>query len=543
MSRKKGDFIFGNNLEVKKGASLDPRLVVDTKEELYLKATWPYDGDIIHIYNGMVVAVLEDNSQYMLINSTKYNEESGWKKIEAGSSGSPDWVNNIKEISAPLYITSSNELTIDCDRSTIEIREDKLTLSSAYSPKIQYYDYYKGDKSEGSHLTVGTGLMLTSSYDSGVVILISTSIIGTEVGYPIILSEDDFTIEQTYSNTKLRLKNSGGGSSLPSLGTGLQYSDGDITLKLADSSLTADNDGLKIGSISIGTDPSFDYNIYLGDGLTTSYGSSKESNILLSVSDDFTFVKGRLSLSANVGSGSGGGISISTSYKDTPSSDLIKKLIFPIEYWGRMPDGIVIPNLKLTTGNAENSYIPDSTIPVGTIIIDQNDLESMAGGYLLRVPKIWYGSSTSLPALDSLIFDSNDFGFSIEDNKLSLYGKITAEPAEGDSEEVEDYVLMKSDIEHIIPHVVEQTDSEVTIQPNVLNVWGEVASLDITLAEPTDTTIVNEYMVQFISGDTATTLTLPSTIKWMAAPNIQSYKTYQLSIINNLGVIGEFNNE
>lgn len=120
---------------------------------------------------------------------------------------------------------------------------------------------------------------------------------------------------------------------------------------------------------------------------------------------------------------------------------------------------------------------------------------------------------------------------------------ITAEPVEGDSEEVEDYVLMKSDIEHIIPHVVDQTDSVVTIQPNVLNVWGEVESLDITLAEPTDNTIVNEYMAQFTSGATATSLTLSSDIKWMATPNIQSNKTYQLSIINNLGVIGEFNHE
>lgn len=91
--------------------------------------------------------------------------------------------------------------------------------------------------------------------------------------------------------------------------------------------------------------------------------------------------------------------------------------------------------------------------------------------------------------------------------------------------------------------VVAQSASTATIQPNVLNVWGEVESLDITLAEPTDNTIVNEYMAQFTSGATATTLTLPNTIKWMAAPNIQPNKTYQLSIINNLGVIGEFSHE
>ena len=98
-------------------------------------------------------------------------------------------------------------------------------------------------------------------------------------------------------------------------------------------------------------------------------------------------------------------------------------------------------------------------------------------------------------------------------------------------------------IEEVETKIVSRTESVATIQPNVLNVWGEVASLDITLAEPTDSTIVNEYMVQFACGATATTLTLPNTIKWMAAPNIQPNKTYQLSVINNLGVIGEFSHE
>ena len=97
--------------------------------------------------------------------------------------------------------------------------------------------------------------------------------------------------------------------------------------------------------------------------------------------------------------------------------------------------------------------------------------------------------------------------------------------------------------EAVSTKIVNQTESVVTIQSNVLNVWGEVASLDITLAEPTDNTSVNEYMAQFTSGETATTLTLPNTIKWMAVPNIQPNKVYQLSIVNDLAIIGEFGDE
>ena len=90
--------------------------------------------------------------------------------------------------------------------------------------------------------------------------------------------------------------------------------------------------------------------------------------------------------------------------------------------------------------------------------------------------------------------------------------------------------------------IIQQTETTVEIAPNVLNLWGEVAELNITLAEG-KAGVINEYMFQFTSGATATTLVLPADIKWVSAPNIQANKTYQVSIINNLGVIGEFSDE
>lgn len=91
--------------------------------------------------------------------------------------------------------------------------------------------------------------------------------------------------------------------------------------------------------------------------------------------------------------------------------------------------------------------------------------------------------------------------------------------------------------------IVEHTATQVAILPNVLNVWGEVAELGITLIPPANTNVVNEYMVQFVSGETATTLVLPADIKWMSTPVIQANKVYQLSIVNNLAVMGEFSDE
>ena len=88
--------------------------------------------------------------------------------------------------------------------------------------------------------------------------------------------------------------------------------------------------------------------------------------------------------------------------------------------------------------------------------------------------------------------------------------------------------------------IVNQTATTVEISPNVLNVWGTVASLTITFATPADNTIINEYMIQFTSGQTPTVLNLPNGIVWQTTPTINANATYQISVLNNLGLIAEF---
>lgn len=135
---------------------------------------------------------------------------------------------------------------------------------------------------------------------------------------------------------------------------------------------------------------------------------------------------------------------------------------------------------------------------------------------------------------DSIVF--------IEDTKQIwtngiYYASVNTEEV-GDGEDIEGEFCKG----HETP-IVNQTLNVVEIQPNCLNVWGEMANLVITLATPADETIVNEYMFQFTSGDIATQLTLPDTITWMSEPTINANATYQISIINNLAVIGEFIDE
>lgn len=85
--------------------------------------------------------------------------------------------------------------------------------------------------------------------------------------------------------------------------------------------------------------------------------------------------------------------------------------------------------------------------------------------------------------------------------------------------------------------VVQTSTSAIEINSNTFYKFGEVASLNITLASITDNTIYNEYMFEFVSGTTATTLTLPSSIKWLETPTIDANKIYQCSIVDNVGLL------
>ena len=53
----------------------------------------------------------------------------------------------------------------------------------------------------------------------------------------------------------------------------------------------------------------------------------------------------------------------------------------------------------------------------------------------------------------------------------------------------------------------------LTLTPNTFHIWGEVTALDLSFGEETGG-VASEFLFQFTSGATATTLTLPDTIKW-----------------------------
>lgn len=97
MARNKGTFTFAANFQVKAAEALDPRVVVENKAELINKETWPYDGETLYLYNGLIVAVSADQALYMLVDKTKALEGdySGWKQLDADAATVVEIIDNL----------------------------------------------------------------------------------------------------------------------------------------------------------------------------------------------------------------------------------------------------------------------------------------------------------------------------------------------------------------------------------------------------------------------------------------------------------------
>lgn len=151
-------------------------------------------------------------------------------------------------------------------------------------------------------------------------------------------------------------------------------------------------------------------------------------------------------------------------------------------------------------------------------------------------------TSTSLAATPSAVKAAYDLANSYKGTVTGVkINGTTKTPSSGtvDLGTVITDISGKADKITIVNHGTSSTT--FTLTPNILHVWGEVRSLTLTLGS-VNNSILDEFMFQFTSGETATTLSLPDTIKWVVEPNIEANKIYQCSIINNVGVIAAANN-
>ena len=82
---------------------------------------------------------------------------------------------------------------------------------------------------------------------------------------------------------------------------------------------------------------------------------------------------------------------------------------------------------------------------------------------------------------------------------------------------------------------MQNTDTTITLQPNILYVFPEMASLTVTPGTPSDANVANEYHFFFVSGATATTLTLNDVLS--DAYSIEANTKYEVSILEGMAII------
>ena len=84
-------------------------------------------------------------------------------------------------------------------------------------------------------------------------------------------------------------------------------------------------------------------------------------------------------------------------------------------------------------------------------------------------------------------------------------------------------------------------DTTFSLRPNIMEVWGVVSELNLSLAPAIDAEFVTEYLFEFTCpSDKGTSLNLPAELKWyneyVVVP--EAGKTYQASIVNHVIVMG-----
>lgn len=84
------------------------------------------------------------------------------------------------------------------------------------------------------------------------------------------------------------------------------------------------------------------------------------------------------------------------------------------------------------------------------------------------------------------------------------------------------------------------TQASGSISPNTYTIinYALISSLQITLAAPTNTSIINEYIVAFYAKTSGASVLVPSSVVWVNgdAPTIEANCTYVISIVDNIAM-------
>lgn len=137
MAMNKGTFSLSANFQVKMQEALDPRMVVEKKSDLINKEKWPYDGNTLYLYKGLLVGVAETSELYILADVSKALEPdySGWVRIGGGSGDVPADVDT--RLTAVEQSNATTLTKVEEIESKVDILNGDETVEGSVDNKIK----------------------------------------------------------------------------------------------------------------------------------------------------------------------------------------------------------------------------------------------------------------------------------------------------------------------------------------------------------------------------------------------------------------------
>ena len=189
-----------------------------------------------------------------------------------------------------------------------------------------------------------------------------------------------------------------------------------------------------------------------------------------------------------------------------------------------------IPSKTSQLENDSNFISSDGLKTInGESIIGSGDI-TISGGSVdtSDCVKVVIGNIPHMPDADGIVDLSADFA-----RQINVNGLVYTSTSKG-----------LIDLGYINKQLSTSTSSSMTLSPNIYyrNTSTSLSTLTITLGSVSNSKIINEYFVEFTTSSSGTTVSLPSTIKWAngETPTFEAGTTYQISIVNNLGVVTKF---
>lgn len=183
-------------------------------------------------------------------------------------------------------------------------------------------------------------------------------------------------------------------------------------------------------------------------------------------------------------------------------------------------------------GHAQATYMSD-----GRTVEEAVNSASGGSGGGGSIDTSNFATKTELAAKQDVISDID----TIRTNAANYKGTVTSVKINGQSKSPSSGVV---DLGYVNKKLTTSTSSSMSLSPNVYyrNTSTTLSTLTITLGSVSNSNIINEYFVEFTTRSSGTTVSLPSSVKWAngETPTFENGKTYQISIVNNLGVCTKF---